>query len=230
MHVSCESAFKATAKIQGIEVQEHQYIEAAIKMFNQGKLKHQFDAFQAIGTIPKDTINVYKRVRSFRERYLEMVRQEDDLARVPEREIASIILRHDQLKSDFTKAYEESLVRKQMTSRLERAFSDLLTHYPSLMRQIKFQAGATRLTKNIAWPAEMDALVAGALLYPHRHSTRYGNNPKRKLVPRDYRGMNPPGIVPSLGALCKMVRTAASRIELDIRDIEEHRLSDSMID
>ena len=228
-HFSCESTFKATAKIQGIEVDDHKYIEAAIEMFDQGKLKYLFNAFQAIGIITEDTFNLSQRVKSFRDEYLGMVRRQDDFARASEHEIASIISKYRQFKTDFLKAYERSSVRKQMTTRFDQAMMDLFSHYPSLSRHVKFQAGAIRLTRNIAWPVEMDALVAGVLLYPHRNSARYGKNLKRTLEPSDYCDINPPGIVSSLDALCKMVQTAQSRIDLDIKDIEELKKGDYML-
>ena len=44
-----------------------------------------------------------------------------------------------------------------MTTRFDQAMMDLFSHYRSLSRHDKFQAGAIRLTTNIAWPVEMDA-------------------------------------------------------------------------
>ncbi len=228
-HFSCESAFKAKAKIQGIEVDDHKYIEAAIKMFNQGKLKHVFNAFQAIGITTKDIFNLDQRVELFRHEYLKMVRREDEFARASKREITSIICRYRQFKTEFLQTYELSSVRQQMTARFDRAMMDLFSNYPSVSRQVKFQAGAIRLTRNIAWPVEIDVLMVGALLYPHRNSTRYGKNQKRTLEPADYSNNNPPGIVACLDTLCKMILKAQARIELDVKDIEEFKKENSML-
>ena len=220
-HIAVEFMFKSVASIHGFEVEKHRYIDTFIKMMRSGRVEHRLDAFEAIGAIKSVAPEISRRIRDFLSELETMRIDENRYAKVTANEIDSTfakIAEIERLVNDIVKRDEGF---KRLMTAWPKAGKTLFPNDAHNARQFAFIARLHNLKCPFEWPTELELLLIGLHLHPHRNRTRYGDEGDGSMGPEDYVGVNPPGIVQRLDSIIERLKKLHLRIDRQIQALIE---------
>ena len=222
--ISVEEAVKAHATLHGESFRSHEHIDRLIATMRNGISRQRIRALNDLSNSCGADLDIDSRFEVLIEEIDRIRKSRDRFASASRGEILSALQSLEDVRRSHSDQVRNSPLFKAMDAKLPAIGREIFPRNPEWARFLVQQVRAAIWTERVEWPYQMDLLLLGVLLEPHKNLTRYVNGRVGSIRPERYRSRNPMGIVTALGEVLDLIASVHKTLDLRMRNIREAKI------
>ena len=224
--ISTEEIIKAHLLIQGRRIKGHDYLTPLVRNLRWGEAKRRIRAVEQFADSVGNRMDINAKLDAALTEINSMRNSGENLAKASSKDIREILQLVTELKQSFDEHFRNDLLAQKMRSKMPSLARIISSGNPSLERFLEFQFRNLANSPLTWYPIDIDFLLLGAVLDPHKNRTRYVDEHDGSIGPDRYGRESPLGVVKQFGGLLALLKSVQDRTAQKIRNIKEQKSSD----